>query len=257
MKKYKHKKTGIIVEIGVSNKNSYYAYKECEAIAKWVIEDSLDWEEVKEPNYLITAFKRENSFFKLNKDGRYYPTDGIPVSWNLKTFIDEKFEIYSVKNSKGEEFTIGDKVNTAKDKFHISKFEVCGKQIIVRFKETDEHDGLDIISKVKSPIYITTDGVEMFEKNFTVLYLLSKELTIPSQNIAVIHNFSKQDKEVADRYLTFTSEKNRFNYIEDNNPKYSLNDIENCYPHANVTGNRIKDIPVVATLFSNLKKLGK
>lgn len=166
MKKYKHKKTGIIVEIGVSNKNYYYAYKECEAIAKWVIEDSLDWEEVKE--------------------------DVIP--WHIES---------------------------------------------------------------KSPIYITTDGVEMFEKNFTVLYLLSKELTIPSQNIAVIHNFSKQDKEVADRYLTFTSEKNRFNYIEDNSPKYSLNDIENCYPHANVTGNRIKDIPVVATLFSNLKKLGK
>tara|TARA_R110000868_G_scaffold400382_2_gene674727 strand:+ start:1013 stop:1738 length:726 start_codon:yes stop_codon:yes gene_type:complete len=241
MKKYKHKKTGIIVEIGVSNKNYYYAYKECEAIAKWVVEDSLDWEEVKE--------------------------DVTP--WHIES---------------------------------------------------------------KSPIYITTDGVEMFEKNFTVLYLLSKDLTIPSQNIAVIHNFSKQDKEVADRYLTFTSEKNRFNYIEENtkkpifvsadgkeifetkekiklfgvwinesdgfhynyfakgemeytcseefpinkndwmwfvdenkrqeyidnnSPKYSLNDIENCYPHANVTGNRIKDIPVVATLFSNLKKLGK
>lgn len=48
MKKYKHKRTGIIVEIGVSNKNYYYAYKECEAIAKWVVEDSLDWQEIKD-----------------------------------------------------------------------------------------------------------------------------------------------------------------------------------------------------------------
>lgn len=166
MKKYKHKKTGIIVEIGVSNKNYYYAYKECEAIAKWVVEDSLDWEEVKEESN----------------------------PWHIEN---------------------------------------------------------------KPKIYTTTDGVDMFEKNFTVLYLLSKELTIPSQNIVVVHSFSKQDKEVADRYLTFTSEENRSKYVDENNPKYSLADIENCYPHANVTGNRIKDIPVVAALFSNLKKLGK
>lgn len=48
MKKYKHKRTGIIVEQGVGNKNYYYAYKENEAVAKWIVEDSLDWEEIKE-----------------------------------------------------------------------------------------------------------------------------------------------------------------------------------------------------------------
>lgn len=48
MKKYKHKRTGIIVEMGVANKNYYYAYKENEAIVKWVIEDSLDWEEIRQ-----------------------------------------------------------------------------------------------------------------------------------------------------------------------------------------------------------------
>jgi hypothetical protein len=48
MKKYKHRRTGIIVEIGIQNKNYYYAFKENEAIAKWIVEDSLDWEEIKE-----------------------------------------------------------------------------------------------------------------------------------------------------------------------------------------------------------------
>lgn len=61
MKKYKHKRTGIIVEPGVNNNNYYYAYKEEEAIAKWVVEDSLDWEELKEPKtpVLITEDGKE------------------------------------------------------------------------------------------------------------------------------------------------------------------------------------------------------
>ena len=35
----------------------------------------------------------------------------------------------------------------------------------------------------------------------------------------MIGNFSQQDKEVADRYLTFTSEENRDKYIKENTKK--------------------------------------
>jgi hypothetical protein len=70
MKKYKHRRTGIIVEQGVQNKNYYYAYKEGEAIVKWVVEDSLDWEEIKdEEKYSVSdieeAYNKVSSTFMI------------------------------------------------------------------------------------------------------------------------------------------------------------------------------------------------
>lgn len=340
--KLKHKKLGLVVE-----KHLDYHYKiisdgnnKGELIKSFLVEKSDDWEEVKgeyiggplvevkeEPNYLITAFRNKNiptQIFYLQSKGGYNETASMG-EMSLKSMLngfasleDGALEIYSVKNFKGE-FTLGEKVQTAGDKFTISKFDINKDGCYVYFEETADHDGLELIFKLKKPLYTTTDGVEIMEGDKVHLYLHSKEdvLSKSANTTIMIGNFSQQDREVANRYLTFTSEENRDKYIKENTkkpvfvsadgkeifegdaiyhfhkpfeymmhksiarhntiygdiifyteekakeyidnnkPKYSLADIENCYPHANITGNRIKDIPVVATLFSNLKKLGK
>jgi len=288
-----------------------------------------------EPNYLITAFRDKsiiNNIFYLQSNGKYNEVgrDGIlPLKGMLNGFAsveDGAFEIYKVKNSKGEEFVLGELVKFSTIKLKIAKFEISQFNEMHLFLENGNRYSLDLIFKVKEPLYTTTDDVEMFEGDKLHLFLATKDLTIPYANEVEINMFNKADKEVADRYLTFTSaesrdkyikehtrkpifvsadgkeifegdkyypvnigkneyytwktydcepdglnknttiykhimyfstEEARQEYIDNNKPKYSLADIENCYPHANITGNRIKDIPVVVALFSNLKKLGK
>jgi len=173
----------------------------------------------------------------------------------------------------------------------------------------------DYVEIKEESLYTTTDGVMYFEGDETWLWILNKDLSNPIGGIKIFH-FSKQDKEVADRYLTFTSAENRdkyikyntrkviftsadgkefYNddmdyslfsvlpksnwqenryrladcikfpkkewlhfhtkearqeYIDNNKPKYSLKDIESCYPSP-------LNSPLYETLMSNLKKLGK
>jgi len=357
-------------------------------------EDSLSRAETiklshkEEPNYLITAFRETKDLFgerkiaSLGKNGLYggwHTLEGMLK--NPPCVESNDFEIYSVKNSKGEEFTIGDKVTDKVECFIIKSFDLNEAYIdgcFARGKGDGRMVGCSIklLEKVKTPIYTTTDGVDIYKGDeHNGLYLLNKDLTLPQDPSArVVYSFNSQDAEVCNRYLTFTSEENRDKYIKENTrkpifvsadgkdmyegdmvymailqsktivpyhagkdsteggirfssheaaseylkklnpiftsadgkdmyegdtvwhftdeldfqlsssivrerniygkirfsteekakeyiefnkPKYSLADIENCYPHANITGNRIKDIPVVAALFSNLKKLGK
>jgi len=92
-----------------------------------LIEKSSDWEEIKdivvrsefildvnikkeEPNYLITAFrsKANEEVVNLESDGKYR---SFGRAFEINELINCRYtEIYSVKNSKGEEFTIGDTI---------------------------------------------------------------------------------------------------------------------------------------------------
>lgn len=74
---------------------------------------------------------------------------------------------------------------------------------------------------ISSIIYTATDGISIREGDKTTLYLLNKDdLSIVKPFYKVdIFNFSKQDAEVADRYLTFISEENRDKYIQENKKK--------------------------------------
>lgn len=293
-----------------------------------------------ELNYLITAFREINvnqNIFSLQKDGRYNNSNhsgGLKLETMLKGFAsleDGVLEIYSVKNSKGEEFTIGDNVfflpKNSLELFKIDNFFINGDGILLARSSQERcaicedintiTKEIKVPHKAKSPIYTTTDGTEIQEGQDVDIWVLNKDTTFKASGVNNIKNFSKQDKEVADRYLTFTSEENRDKYIKENSkkpvliatdgkeifegdtiyhfykpfeymmhksivrhntiygdvifyteekakeyidfnkPKYSLANIEKCYPTPTGYENRIKDIPVVATLFSNLKKLGK
>lgn len=108
MKQYKHKQTCIIVEEGTQNKNYYYAFKENEAIAKWIVEDSLDWEEIKEQQCLIISFKSGDIVYDLTQSGNYKSNQGYYATYN--EFVGDF--ILSVKNKDGVLFKVGDIIHS-------------------------------------------------------------------------------------------------------------------------------------------------
>ena len=192
MKKYRHKKTGVIAEINELDQNYHFErisgeYSSLEYLHKSFVEGSNDWEEVIK---LVTEVKR-------NRDGAI--------------------------------FKIGEKVKSVDDILTIKYFTHNGD--FVYFKEVDEHDSTDNLVKIeeepnpwyiekKTPIYTTTDGSDIYEGDKPTLYLLKSDLTFNiNHTIPIFRGFSKQDKEVADRYLTFTSEENRDKYIKENSKK--------------------------------------
>ena len=72
MKKYKHKITGNIAEETTSEKNYKVSVPKNFTIPKWIIEDSKDWEEVKEfPK--IVSFRNTNvtPLYSLDNKGSY------------------------------------------------------------------------------------------------------------------------------------------------------------------------------------------
>lgn len=249
MKKYKHKTTGIIAK-----EQAHFACYviEDQKFGKTlldvnIIENSNDWELIEsslsradtiklshkeEPNYLITAFRNSrNQVFTIYIDGLYYFKD-----WHERGFKGLSLEdcttgtvldIYSVKNSKGEEFTIGDKFNVGPHqneyKFEILSFFIDKNKIVIRIIVDGIKDKifLEDAVKIKSPIYTTTDNNAIFKGDSLTLFLLRKldsHCILPYQKVDIFQ-FSEQDKEVADRYLTFTSEENRDKYIKENTKK--------------------------------------
>lgn len=194
-----------------------------------------------EPNYLITAFREvgnlfgDNRLVKIGADGKYgnwFTLEGMLKDPPCVESGD--FEIYSVKNSKGEEFTIGDNVfflpKNSLELFKIDNFFINKDGILLARSSQERYaicEDINTIAKeikvphkVKSPIYTTTDGVDIKEGSCFTAYLLNKDLSIVKPFSEVnISRFSKQDAEVASRYLTFTSEENRDKYIKENSKK--------------------------------------
>lgn len=250
MKKYKHKTSGIIAE--ENNHFMCYTIKH-ERLAeslidRKIIENSNDWEEVKEeikisnlnvkeePNYLITAFrfKGDGYICKIQPNGYYEFISDFSLREMLNgpcSVKDGTFEIYSVKNSKGEEFTIGDNVfylpKQNIELFKIDNFFINRDGILLARSSKESSATCEDINTVtkeikvsykpKQPIYTTTDGVDIKEDSCLALYLVNKELD--TLYTVGINSFSKEDAEVASRYLTFTSEENRDKYIKENTKK--------------------------------------
>jgi hypothetical protein len=200
------------------------------------------WEEVKEekfwgvstmkeePNYLITAFKSKvgESIYKLLSDGRYSIGNHALCSIFPLSYMLENHTIYSVKNKYGFSYTLGDTINweinhKKGEPFIIDNFFINRDGILLARNSKESSATCEDINEVykvtKFLIYTTTDGVDIFEGDRVWLSLLNKDLSLHKNDLVLIGNFSKQDKEVADRYLTFTSEENRDKYIKENAKK--------------------------------------
>lgn len=239
MRKFKHKINGSIAElifIKSLTKNNFYSIKHKEGfthIPLEFIENSNDWEEVKEePNYLITGFiDSSRNIYKIDRFGNFKYGFNI---LSLNQLIAD-YQIYSVKNNKGEEFTIGDNVfylpKRSIELFKIHNFFINRDGILLARSSEESSatcEDINTISKEikvpympKQPIYTTTDGKEIFEGDNIKLYLFSKvEFKEPLHTYKInVSRFSEKDVLVANRYHTFISEENRDKYIKENTPK--------------------------------------
>lgn len=246
MRKFKHKQTG---KIAVFDSPPCFLTVENEgySIPKFLIENSNDWEEIKEDKqekvpWLITAFKdvkSPNFIWELNKQGSYECSLDQDAGWfslnemlkGENTVQDGYSIIYKVKNSKGQEFTVGNKVRIENRESIIKKFVIFrDKYMYVLFNETDEHENINDLEKVKSadkpkPILITEDGVEIFKSYFMVFALSKDGSFIEKQDTA--YNFIAFG--YSDKYVSFSTKEAREEYIKQHKPKFSMADIEGLF----------------------------
>ena len=199
-KKFKHKVTG---QIG------YYKdglFKQNRCVMQIGVEPSKEyWEEIVDRDYEILSVI---AYAVCNKDLRY---------WDIK----------SVKRlSDGEIFSIGDEVGTPGFSFPIAEFKMCTEEntIVVSSYSNFGSDGryntrLKDVKKVRKPIFVTEDGVELYEGDkYYVIYTWSVEglFTVGKHPEDYIHPNIKY----------FAEKANAEEYVRLNEPKYSLKDVE-------------------------------
>lgn len=120
MKQYKHKITGNIATETSSGKNYKVSNPQNFTIPRWIVEDSNDWEKIKEKEYEILEFKQincNNIYFKLipgTTNYKSYPIDirVDPDNWPLESLINSSvLKITKVcRNSDKVEFKVGDRI---------------------------------------------------------------------------------------------------------------------------------------------------
>lgn len=180
------------------------------------------WEEIIEKEYEILKIssKKENDAHEertvITNNFKECDGDDWQKYWN----------IHSVKRlSDGEIFTIGDKVtldNTEMFTGKIWKFEVYKDNINVFYAGFDY---ITDITKVKTPLFTTEDGVDIFGKYtlFTVGITL-KVNSLDYYKINEVSHLGLSSPNLID-FKWFNLKENAEKYIEQNKPKYSENQI--------------------------------
>ena len=223
--KFKHKKTGWIATQLESNKHLYQYdtgiginYN----IHSSLLENSCDWEEIVVKDYEVLKVKH-----------KYH---GILSIIGEKFIQSENETIYSVKRlSDNEVFTIGDKI-TFKGLFGNNSEHKYDTIKGFKFKQNGSlgasyHNGLvglEKVEKYKEPIFTTYDGVELFGGE--TIYGVTRNF-----NIACTSILTKED---AQTWKIFAKKTKAEEYIKQNEPKYSLKDVEDA-----MSGNFFKHYP--------------
>lgn len=199
------------------------------------------WEEIIEKDYEILSLSINGSHaWVLQEDGNYKSLG--PYKHNLDVllsgfngqFNNIETKILSVKRlSDGEIFTIGDEV----------KYKVFGKIVdtslstITGFNLIDNFIYIvtttssnwcklgDDVLKHKKPLFVTEDGVEIFDSKQNVQFLYKPELRLAAYNNYDGISESVRIFDGSDGYLVFSTKEKAQEYIDLNKPKYSLNDI--------------------------------
>src|SRR5574344_1554804 len=112
MRKFKHKITGYIATETNSEKNYKVSEPKNFTIPKWIVEDSGDWEEVKEFPKIISFRRTDASKYVINLTGRdNYNGWSLNGMLHAGECVDSgDFEIYQIAVSETETFTLGDRV---------------------------------------------------------------------------------------------------------------------------------------------------
>jgi hypothetical protein len=250
-RKFKHKTTG---EIGYY-KDGFFKQDRC--VMQIGVEPSSEfWEEVAK-DYEILSFQSKNNKWytpTIQKDGTYlaakineYDGNGATLEWMLN---EDEYYIYSVKRlSDGEILKIGDKI----------KYKLANKGvktivgIVLKddniWLQTDLENrnhgmGLEYAEKVKEPLFTTYDRVELFggEKAYLVTDTFQQGFLL---------NFDTEDFKNTKGKI-FAEKSKAEEYVKQNEPKYSLKDIEDAikyyrpqtptgYTHIGELFNRLKN----------------
>lgn len=171
MKRYKHKKTGKLVDF-FPETNTYMIRDNTGTVfSPEFIEETSDWEEVIEDKvYEINSFKNSQYTYTLNKSGEYKAND-FSGSWSLEYMLKALHRdsndlcVHSIRRVyDGEVFTVGDNTNEG----IIKDFSLCkDDRIIISFVDglpryLDAKGGIHIL-KVKDLVLKTEDGVDIYE----------------------------------------------------------------------------------------------
>jgi hypothetical protein len=207
MKQYKHKQTKLIATQMTVN----YKVGELE-IPGSIVENSNDWEEIIKKNYEILD--------------AHYACLGKVVT-----------NIRKVKRlSDGEVFSIGDKCNED----IIKEFKIFDNGARLYVVSENRTWGLNIdmlIKDKKQPLFITEDGIDIYEGN--EIFIVNKSFNIGFSK-GVKYNNHKDNK-------FFSSLESVQNYILENKPCLSLKDVKDCYNFAP------KNSPLYDDLINNLE----
>lgn len=205
MRKFKHKTTGYIATETNSEKNYKVSEPKNFTIPKWIIENSEDWEEIKE-------FPKIISLQHINR--LKIITDKKDIEAWLEDYGTRFWQIYQVAVSENEVFTLGDKVTyNYKDNYApwvIDNFLLRSDgKILARSKSNSICEIVSEIKKAPEPLFVTEDGIEIYNEH-TLVFGVNKDWIAYGTEFASMSN--KNNK-------YFSTKKAAEEYVAKNKPK--------------------------------------
>ena len=233
MKRFKNKITGDIAELEFDTR--YYLVKNESHIPSRLIENSNDWEEVKEQEFEILEFTAQVTGLKhvLREDGKYNP-NGLSKETLLEHSV-LPLQITKIKRLfDDEDFSIGDRViynykaNYAPWIIDNFLLRSDGK-ILARSKNNYICVVVSEIKKAPEPLFVTEDNVEIFEGDNYWFYWTKNPASMQYVNIPYeVFNAKKLDRDSVYSHSAkfFSTKEAAEKYIDENKPKYSKKEIK-------------------------------
>lgn len=240
-------KLGTVIDEWSPSKNEkFYSFQNGTTRVQVVIDNPKNypklWEEIVEKDYEILSIWDRGSEFPKMPNGDFGIT-GCSIS---KKLIDN-YPIHSVKRlSDGEVFTVGDKVI---DNLNMI-FNITGFGLSDNYKSglsiSDGKGGrcFNLISKCKSPLFITEDGVDIFYGD--KFYFVSEKF---NKFKCPVENYASENHWRDANMKTFSTKIAAEEYILMNKPCLSVNDLKSISPNFGAHSTVI--------VYSRLKELAK
>ena len=246
MRKFKHKNSNSIVsgdsEKGYRLETGYY-------LPTWIVENSNDWEEIKEFPKII-SFRRisDKMLYTLGRYDLYWGKEVIR-GYTLDTMITQGentsyTEIYQVAVSKTEVFTLGDTViidecSASYNKGIIKYFKVAADGHIRVEVSNGCSVGIQRIKKALEPLFVTEDKKELYLDDifYTTNTKYSGETWFPT--IVKIDEFF--NKHIYRN--SFSTVELCRKYIDENKPIYSKKQVKEALEESYFRESYILDMP--------------
>lgn len=231
MKKYKlikeypgSPKLGHIIEVSPSSPSAqfiegYWVYK---------IESSPEfWQEITKPEYTILSFKQNTKLEDLwinppNSSNMWYRSGGCTVPYTTEEILENSlYSIYSVRRESDDEvFTVGDNIGQG----IILNFKIQNNRLLISTSKVKNYWFGFIFDNIqknkKQPLFTTEDGVDIYEGD--TYYIIN-----PKLNYLLTNHIAENGDNFYKTFIKFSTKEKAEEYILENKPCLSLNDIFN------------------------------